>query len=553
MTDAHPDAGKRLDPSQLVDVEGLIRAYHDLAPDPGNAGQRVTFGTSGHRGSALECRFNEAHILAIAQAVCLHRARTGIDGPLFLGVDTHALSGPAARTAIEVFAANEVAVVTDARDGFTPTPVISHAILSYNRGRTSGLADGVVITPSHNPPEDGGFKYNPPHGGPSEPEVAGSIERLANALLDARLGGVRRMSYDRAYRSSALSRQDFRSAYVDDLANVLDFEAISASSLRIGIDPLGGSSVDYWPAIIERYRLDACLVSDTVDPSFGFMPADRDGRIRMDCSSPYAMAQLLDLKDRFDISVGNDPDADRHGIVTASQGLMPPNDYLAACVAYLFMNRPQWPRDAGIGKTMVTSALIDRLAAHLDRRLVETPVGFRWFVDAMLEGKLGFAGEESAGATLLRKNSSVWTTDKDGIALGLLAAEIMAKTGRDPTALYAEVTATIGKPFYRRTDAPATRREKEQLRQLTPHSFEAGQLAGEAVIAIESAAPSSGAPLGGVRVRSANGWFAARPSGTEDIYKIYAESFRSLDHLDQIESEAKAMIGAALAEAAVRH
>lgn len=552
MTEAHPDAGKRLDPSKLVDVEGLIRAYHDRTPDPGNADQRVTFGTSGHRGSALERRFNEAHILAIAQAVCLHRARTGIDGPLFLGIDTHALSGPAARTAIEVFAANEVTVVTDAREGFTPTPVISHAILSYNRGRTSGLADGVVVTPSHNPPEDGGFKYNPPHGGPSEPEVTGSIEGLANALLDAKLSGVRRMPYDRAYRSSALSRRDFRSAYVDDLANVLDFEAISASGLRIGIDPLGGSAVDYWPAIIDRYRLDACLVSDTVDPRFGFMPADQDGRIRMDCSSPYAMAQLLDLKDRFDISMGNDPDADRHGIVTASQGLLLPNDYLAACVAYLFTNRPLWPRESGIGKTMVTTVLIDRLAAQLDRPLVETPVGFRWFVDALLEGKLGFAGEESAGATLLRKDGSVWTTDKDGIALGLLAAEIMAKTGRDPTALYAEVTAALGKPFYRRTDAPSTRREKEQLRRLTPRSFEAGQLAGETVIAVESAAPSGGAPLGGIRVRTASGWFAARPSGTEDIYKIYAESFRGLDHLDQIEREAKAMIGAALAEAVVR-
>ena len=550
MREIHPDAGKQLPASRLVDVEALVRAYHDRTPDPRRADQRVTFGTSGHRGSAFDSRFNEAHILAIAQALCLHRKQAAISGPLFLGLDTHALSEPAAKTAIEVFAANDVTVITDARQGFTPTPAISHAILAYNRGRTSGLADGVVVTPSHNPPEDGGFKYNPPHGGPSEPEVSGSIERLANALLDARLAGVRRMPYGRARRSAAISHQDFRSAYVEDLAHVVDMEAIGAAGVRIGIDPLGGAAVDYWPAIIDRYRLDARLVSDTVDPRFGFMPADWDGRIRMDCSSPYAMARLLAVRDRFDIAIGNDPDADRHGIVVAAQGLMDPNAYLAACVAYLFTNRPMWPHGSGIGKTMVTSALLDRLAARLGRPLVETPVGFRWFVDGLMEGRLGFAGEESAGATLLRKDGSVWTTDKDGIALGLLAGEMMARTGRDPGALYEEVTAALGKPFYRRTDAAATRDEKELLKRLTPHGFEGREVAGETVIAVETAAPSGGAPLGGVRVRTASGWFAARPSGTEDIYKIYAESFRGADHLARIEGEAETLIRDALAGAA---
>ena len=549
MVEAHPDAGKRLDRSRLVDVAKLIRAYYELTPEPGRAEQRVTFGTSGHRGSALAGSFNEAHILAISQAVCLHRARAGISGPLFLGIDTHALSEPASRTAIEVLAANDVTVVADARHGFTPTPAISHAILAYNRGRTSGLADGVVITPSHNPPEDGGFKYNPPHGGPSEPEVTGSIERLANALLDAKLEGVRRLPYGRARPALVAARQDFRTAYVADLAAVVDMEAICAAGVRMGIDPLGGAAVDYWPVIIEHYGLDARMVSDVVDPTFGFMPADRDGRIRMDCSSPYAMAQLLGLRERFDISVGNDPDADRHGIVTASRGLMNPNDYLAACVAYLFANRPLWPGDSGIGKTMVTSAIIDRLASRLGRPLVETPVGFRWFVDGLLEGRLGFAGEESAGATMLRKDGSVWTTDKDGIALGLLAAEMMARTGRDPGALYEEVTALLGRPYYRRTDAPATKQQKERLKRLAPRSLAGREVAGEAVIAIETAAPSGGAPFGGVRVRTASGWFAARPSGTEDIYKIYAESFRGPDHLRQIEDEAQKMIGDALSGA----
>lgn len=549
MIEAHPDAGKRLGPSRLIDVGKVIRAYYEFAPEPGRAEQRVMFGTSGHRGSALAGSFNEAHVLAISQAVCLHRARAGISGPLFLGIDTHALSAPASRTAIEVLAANDVTVVTDAREGFTPTPAISHAILAYNRGRTSGLADGVVMTPSHNPPEDGGFKYNPPHGGPAEPEVTGSIESLANALLDAKLERVRRLPYERASHSPALARRDFRTAYVADLAAVVDMEAIRAAGVRMGIDPLGGAAVDYWPAVIDHYGLDARMVSDVVDPTFGFMPADRDGRIRMDCSSPYAMASLVALKGRFDISVGNDPDADRHGIVTAAQGLMNPNDYLAACVAYLFANRPLWPQTSGIGKTMVTSALIDRLASRLGRPLVETPVGFRWFVDGLLEGRLGFAGEESAGATLLRKDGSVWTTDKDGIALGLLAAEMMARTGRDPGALYEEVTATLGRPHYRRTDAPATKPQKERLKRLAPRSLEGREMAGEAVIAVETAAPSGGAPLGGVRVRTASGWFAARPSGTEDLYKIYAESFRGPDHLLQIEAEARSMIRDALAGA----
>lgn len=552
MTEAHPDAGKRLDPSRLVDVGKLIRAYYETAPEPGRAAQRVAFGTSGHRGSAFAGSFNEAHILAISQAVCLHRAKAGISGPLFLGIDTHALSEPASRTAIEVLAANDVTVITDARRGFTPTPAISHAILAYNRGRSSGLADGVVITPSHNPPEDGGFKYNPPHGGPAEPKVTGSIERLANALLVAKLKRVRRLPYERARHAPVIARQDFRTAYVVDLAAVVDMEAIRVAGVRLGIDPLGGAAVDYWPAVIEHYGLEASMVSDAVDPTFGFMPADRDGRIRMDCSSPYAMAHLLALRERFDIAIGNDPDADRHGIVTAAQGLMNPNHYLTACAAYLFANRPLWPGAAGIGKTMVTSALIDRLASRLGRPLIETPVGFRWFVDGLRESRIGFAGEESAGATLLRKDGSVWTTDKDGIALGLLAAEMVARTGRDPGALYEEVTAALGKPFYRRTDAAATSDEKELLKRLAPRSFEGRDVAGESVIAVETAAPFGGAPFGGVRVRTASGWFAARPSGTENVYKIYAESFRGPDHLARLESEARTMIRAALAEASAR-
>ena len=548
MVEAHPDAGKRLDPSRLVDVGKLIRAYYELAPEPDRPEQRVMFGTSGHRGSALGGSFNEAHILAISQAVCCHRAKAGISGPLFLGRDTHALSEPAWRTAIEVFAANDVTVLVDAHDGFTPTPVISRAILTYNRRRSSGLADGVVITPSHNPPEDGGFKYHPPHGGPSEPEVTTSIERLANALLEARLKRVRRLPCERALQSPVVARQDFRAAYVADLANVVDMAAIRAAGVRIGIDPLGGAAVDYWPAIIEHYGIDARLVSAAVDPTFGFMPADRDGRIRMDCASPYAMARLIALRHRFDIAIGNDPDADRHGIVTPARGLMNPNDYLVACASYLFANRPLWPRGCGIGKTMVTSALLDRLASRLDRPLLETPVGFRWFVDGLREGRLGFAGEESAGATLLRRDGSVWTTDKDGIALGLLAAEMMARTDRDPGVLYEEVAAKLGKPFFRRTDMPATRDEKEWLKRLTPCSFEGRDMAGDAVVAVETVAPSGG-PFGGVRVRTAGGWFAARPSGTEDVYKIYAESFRGADHLRQIEDEARVMIGDALAGA----
>ena len=537
---AHPDAGRVLPPERLVDVDRLTDAYYDLRPDPGEETQRVRFGTSGHRGSSLERGFNEAHILAISQAICHYRSSHGIDGPLFIGRDTHALSGPAFETALEVFAANGVAVVTDAHGGFTPTPAVSHAILAHNRARAGGLADGVNVTPSHNPPEDGGFKYNPPHGGPAEPAVTGAIERLANDLLAKGPEDILRRRRDP--RS-----MDLRRAYVEDLAGVLDLEAVRSSGLRLGIDPLGGAAIDYWPAIIERYRIDGHVVGGRVDPTFAFMPADRDGRIRMDCSSPYAMANLVRLRNDFDIAFGNDPDADRHGIVTPEQGLMPPNDFLAVASAYLLAHRPLWPVGAGIGKTMVTTALIDRIAARRGRPLVETPVGFRWFVDGLLSGRLAFAGEESAGASLLRMDGLVWTTEKDGIALALLAAEIRARTGRDPGALYRELTDEVGRPYYRRTDAPATRAQKARLGQLTERGFTEEVLAGEPVIAVESAAPGSAAPLGGIRVRTHNGWFAARPSGTEEVYKLYAESFLGPGHLDRIEAEAQAMIGAALA------
>ena len=507
----------------------------------------MVFGTSGHRGSAFNRAFNEAHILAIAQAICVHRSRRGVDGPLFIGLDTHALSAPAFQTAIEIFAANGVTSMIDSRAGYTPTPAISHAILGYNRGRTHGLADGVIVTPSHNPPEDGGFKYNPPHGGPAEADVAGAIETMANELLDTKLRSVRRMPYERACSSHFVRRHDYRTAYVADLGNVVALDAVSAAGIRIGVDPLGGASVDYWPAIIEQYRLAGSVVSDVVDPTFAFMPADWDGRIRMDCSSPYAMARLVGLKADFDVAFGNDPDADRHGIVTRSQGLMNPNHYLAAAVSYLFANRAQWPGDCAVGKTMVTSGLLDRLAAKLGRPLVETPVGFRWFVEGLREGSLGFAGEESAGASFLRQDGSVWTTEKDGIVLGLLAAEMTAKTGRDPGSLYNDVTNELGTPYYQRTDAPASRAKKEALKSLSPADFQIQELAGEAVLAVESAAPRTGHALGGIRVRTANGWFAARPSGTEDVYKIYAESFLSAAHLQRIGSEARALIDAALA------
>ena len=537
-----PRAGKVLDPASLLDVGRLLRAYYDGRPDPTAPAERVTFGTSGHRGSAFNNAFNEAHILAIAQAICLDRKARGVDGPLFMGIDTHALSQPAFATALEVFAANGVTTMIDAGGGFTPTPVISHAILGYNRNRTRGLADGVVLTPSHNPPADGGFKYNPPHGGPADAATTGAIERLANEFLVAGLAGIRRIPFARARGSAEVCGFDFVSPYVADLPSVLDMAAIAASGVNIGIDPLGGAAVGYWAPIIDRYRLNATVVSDVVDPTFGFMTADWDGQIRMDCSSPYAMARLVGLKSHFDLAFGNDTDADRHGIVTPSQGLMNPNHYLSVAVSYLFGSRTAWPSTCAVGKTMVTSAMLDRVANQLGRELIETPVGFRWFVDGLSSGALGFAGEESAGATFLRRDGSVWTTEKDGLLLGLLAAEITASSGKDPGALYDGLTQALGTPFYERLDAPATRLQKAILAKAGPEQLQLTQLAGEPVIAIETTAPGGGA-LGGVRVRTNNGWFAARPSGTEEVYKIYAESFLSRDHLQQIQREAQALIG----------
>ena len=540
--DVDPRAGKTLDPTALLDVGQLVSAYYSGRPDPAEPTQRVSFGTSGHRGSAFDTAFNEAHILAIAQAICLDRTARGVDGPLFIGIDTHALSAPALATALEVFVANGVTTMIDAHDSYTPTPVISHAILSYNRNRTHGLADGVVITPSHNPPADGGFKYNPPHGGPADAETTGAIELIANEFLKAGLAGIRRIPYERARASAQVRLYDYTSPYVADLENALDMAAIAASGVKIGIDPLGGAAVRYWAPIIERYRLNAVVVSEAVDPTFGFMTADWDGQIRMDCSSPYAMARLVGLRERFDIAFGNDPDADRHGIVTPSQGLMNPNHYLAAAISYLFGSRTAWPSGCAVGKTMVTSAMLDRLAVKLGRQVIETPVGFRWFVDGLGSGALGFAGEESAGASFLRRDGSVWTTEKDGLLLGLLAAEITACSGRDPGELYRGLTQELGASFYERIDAPATRGQKAILTKLRSDQLPITRLAGEPVLALESAAPG-GAPLGGVRVRTRNGWFAARPSGTEDVYKIYAESFLSPEHLRSIQLEAQTLVG----------
>ncbi|MBN9455807.1 MAG: alpha-D-glucose phosphate-specific phosphoglucomutase [Bosea sp.] len=544
----NPLAGKRLDPAMLVDVAALTKAYFNQ-PDPSQRTQQVAFGTSGHRGSALSGSFNEAHILAIAQAVCLYRREQGIDGPLFLGIDTHALSRNAFETVLEVFAANGVTTMIDERLGFTPTPVVSHAILTHNRGRTSGMADGVVISPSHNPPADGGLKYNPPHGGPADTDATGWIERKANAFLADRLAGVARIAYDKALKSEHVRRHDYVSGYVADLANVVDMAAIAREGVTIGIDPLGGAGLDYYQPIIDRYGLEATIVSKDLDPTFGFMTADWDGKIRMDCSSPYAMASLIGMRDRFDVAFANDTDADRHGIVTRSSGLMNPNHYLAAASAYLFANRPGWRGDAAIGKTVVSSAIIDRVAARLGRRLVEVPVGFKWFVDGLLSGTFGFAGEESAGASFLRKDGTVWTTDKDGIILGLLAAEITAKTGADPGVLYDKLTAELGQPCYARVDAPATAAQKAVLKNLSPAQIATKELAGEPITAILSEAPGNGAPIGGLKVTSADGWFAARPSGTEDVYKIYAESFRDEAHLARIQDEARQIVGAAFAAA----
>jgi phosphoglucomutase len=538
----NPLAGKPAAPSMLANIPRLVTAYFAGQPDPKVAAQRVAFGTSGHRGSAFNNDFNEAHILSISQALCDHRRAVGIDGPLFVGIDTHALAEPALASALEVFSANGVEVMVDAHDGYTPTPVISHAILTYNKGRSGGLADGVVVTPSHNPPEDGGFKYNPPNGGPADTDITSAIERAANRFLEDDLQGVKRIPYDRARKSACVHRYDFITPYVADLANVLDMEAIRSAGVKIGIDPLGGAGVRYWQPIIERYRLNAAIVSDAVDPTFRFMTVDWDGKIRMDCSSPYAMARLIGMCDEFDVAFANDTDADRHGIVTRTNGLMNPNHFLAAAIAYLFQHRPRWRADSAVGKTIVSSAIIDRVAKKLGRRLVETPVGFKWFVDGLSDGAFGFAGEESAGASFLRQDGSVWTTDKDGIILGLLAAEMTAKTRSDPSQLFDKLTAELGVPFYERIDAPATPAQKNLLKALSPQKLAMTELAGEPVKATLTAAPGNGQSFGGIKVIADSGWFAARPSGTEDVYKIYAESFRSEMHLRQIQHDAQIAI-----------
>ncbi|MFH8475515.1 phosphoglucomutase (alpha-D-glucose-1,6-bisphosphate-dependent) [Streptomyces sp. NPDC018000] len=542
----HERAGQPARPEDLTDVARLMTAYYTLHPDPAEPGQRVAFGTSGHRGSSTATAFNEDHIAATSQAISEYRARQGTDGPLFLGADTHALSEPARITAIEVFAANDVTVLIDPADGYTPTPAVSHAILTHNRGRTSQLADGVVVTPSHNPPGDGGFKYNPPNGGPAGSGATGWIQERANEIIAAGMKDVRRLPYVRARAASTTGTYDFLGSYVADLPSVLDLDAIRSAEVRIGADPLGGASVAYWGRIAEQHRLDLTVVNPLTDPTWRFMTLDWDGRIRMDCSSPYAMASLIGQRDRFQIATGNDADADRHGIVTPDAGLMNPNHYLAAAINYLYGHREQWPAAAGIGKTLVSSGMIDRVAAALGRELVEVPVGFKWFVDGLVDGSLGFGGEESAGASFLRRDGSVWTTDKDGIILALLAAEILAVTGKSPSDHYAALTARFGEPAYARIDAPADREQKAVLARLSPEQVTADTLAGEPVTAVLTEAPGNGAPIGGIKVTTENAWFAARPSGTEDVYKIYAESFLGADHLGQVQEEAKAVVSAAL-------
>jgi phosphoglucomutase len=535
----HPLAGKPAPREMLVDLELLRRRYFEK-PDPADPQQRVSFGTSGHRGSSLRGSFNEAHILAITQAVCEYRKAQGTRGPLYLGADTHALSGPAQRTALEVLAANEVDVLHAPEGQWTPTPVVSHAILVHNRGRTGGLADGIVITPSHNPPEDGGIKYNPPSGGPADTSATGWIERRANELLS---GQIRRAG---AGRSPTLREHDFVAPYVADLKNVIDLDAVRSARPRLAVDPLGGSNVAYWGPIAEQYGLDLTVVNDRVDPTFSFMPLDHDGKIRMDCSSPYAMANLVALKERYDLAFGNDTDSDRHGIVTPGQGLLNPNHYLAAAIAFLYRNRPGWSARAAVGKTLVSSSLIDRVVRELDRELREVPVGFKWFVDGLLDGSLGFGGEESAGASFLRRDGTVWTTDKDGIILDLLAAEMLARTGKDPGEQAGEIMRRLGTPHYTRIDAPATPRQKSVLKKLSPESVRAETLAGQPIRAKLTRAPGNGAEIGGLKVVADDGWFAARPSGTEDVFKIYAESFRGEDHLQAIVAEARQIVADAL-------
>ncbi|MDT7044290.1 phosphoglucomutase (alpha-D-glucose-1,6-bisphosphate-dependent) [Candidatus Nitronereus thalassa] len=542
-----PLAGKPTEPSMLANIPKLVTAYYTGRPDPSIPEQLVGFGTSGHRGSSFKNSFNEAHILAITQAICLYRQQQSLVGPLFLGMDTHALSEPAFTSVLEVLAANGVVAMIDQDLGYTPTPVISHAILSYNSERSEGFADGIVITPSHNPPEDGGIKYNPPHGGPADTLATNWIEERANAFLANDLREVMRVPYEKALRAATTYRYDYVGSYVGDLGTVIDMEVIRSAGLAIGVDPLGGAGVAYWGPISERYGFDVTVVNDAVDPTFRFMSVDWDGKIRMDCSSPYAMAGLIAMKDRFEIAFANDTDHDRHGIVTRSGGLMNPNHYLSVAISYLFTHRSDWKEDSAIGKTVVSSSMIDRVAGKLGRRLVEVPVGFKWFVDGLLNGSLGFGGEESAGASFLRRDGSVWTTDKDGIILDLLAVEMMAKTGKDPGQLYLDLTKELGDPVYERIDAPATREQKASLKQLSPKQVQAYHLAGEKIKAILTAAPGNDSAIGGLKVITENGWFAARPSGTEDVYKIYAESFKGQDHLRKIQEEAQALIEKAFA------
>ena len=544
-----PLAGQPAPADRLVDIPRLITAYYSGKPDPGIAAQRVAFGTSGHRGSSFETGFNENHVLAITQAICDYRRQRGIDGPLFIGFDTHALSAPAFASALEVLAANGVAVMAAAGDEYTPTPAVSHAILNYNRGRTAGLADGIVITPSHNPPDSGGFKYNPPNGGPADTEVTGGIEVKANGYLQNVAAGIARIDYSAARRAATTHSHDFVTEYVGDLAQVIDMDVIRGSRLRMGVDPLGGAGVHYWPRIADHYKLDLSVVNDAVDPTFRFMTLDWDGKIRMDPSSPYAMRRLIGLKDKYDIAFACDTDHDRHGVVTASSGLLPPNHYLSVAIDYLYRNRPLWSRAARVGKTVVSSAMIDRVTARLERRLYEVPVGFKWFVDGLVSGDLGFGGEESAGASFLTLDGGAWSTDKDGIIPALLAGEITARAGRDPGEVYRQLTRDLGEPFSDRVDARATPAQKKKLAKLDAAQIHITALAGDPINEVLSAAPGNNAPIGGIKVSSKNGWFAARPSGTEDIYKIYAESFRDPAHLQMLLGEAQSIVDTALAQA----
>ena len=542
-----PLAGKPADPATLVDIPKLVTAYYTEIPDPSIPAQRVSFGTSGHRGSAFDIAFNEWHILAISQAICLYRKQHKIDGPLFLGLDTHALSVPALASALEVLAANQVEVMIAERDEYTPTPAVSLAILTYNRGRKTGLADGIVITPSHNPPYDGGFKYNPPNGGPAEGSITAWIEARANEFLVNGLKDVKRLSFQKALRASTTHRYDYLNIYVNELANVLDMDAIRQAKISLGVDPLGGAGVHYWEPVADRYGLNLTVVNQAVDPTFRFMTVDWDGQIRMDPSSPYAMQRLIGLKDQFEIAFACDTDHDRHGIVTRSAGLLPPNHYLSVAIFYLFQHRPKWREAAAVGKTLVSSQMIDRVTTKLGRKLYEVPVGFKWFVDGLFDGSLGFGGEESAGASFVRLDGSVWTTDKDGLILALLSAEITARMGRDPGEIYSDLTHEFGEPVYERIDAKATPEQKAVLEKLSSEQVKSKELAGEKIQAILTNAPGNGAPIGGLKVVAETGWFAARPSGTEDIYKIYAESFQGADHLHRIQEEAQTIVNTAIA------